>query len=100
MLAARTQFAGYPALGDFIALSDDGRSVIFFSSETRRPVIPIEDIAIECRGSGLCMEEDVTTRDGLVGTVQYIFQNGDVVIRDNNGRNARGLQIRPANYIN
>ena len=100
MLAKRTEFAGYPELGDFKALSDDGRSVIFFSSPERQLVVPIEDVAIECRASGLCNDVEVTTRDGLRGDLQYIFQNGDVVIRDNNGRNAKGLQIRPANYIN
>ncbi len=94
-LAVRTRYAGEVELGLFKALSDDGRSVIVYFDENRQIIAPIQNVGIECRGSGLCQGVQVTTRDGLSGELQYVFQNGDVVVNDP----MNGIQLRPSSYI-
>ena len=95
-LARRTEFAGEVEVGVMKALSDDGRGVIIYFSPTRQVVAPIDDVGLACRDSELCFDSEVTTRDGLSGTFQYVFRNGDVVINDVN----RGIKLRPGSYLN
>lgn len=94
-LARRTKFRDEVEVGVLKALSDDGRGVIIYFSPRRQVVAPISDVGIECRATQLCYDSEVSTRDGLHGTFQYIFQNGDVVINDVNN----GIKLRPGHYL-
>lgn len=90
------EFPGEIEEGLMKAVSDDGRAAVIYFSNERQVIVPMDDVGIECRGSRLCYEMDVTSRDGLHGRMQYVFNNGDVVVNDL----MNGKQIRPASWIN
>lgn len=94
-LAVRTEFGGEVEVGLMKALSDDGRGVIVYMSPTYQRVVNIDQVGIECRHSRLCYDTQVQTTDGLSGTLQYVFNNGDVVVNDP----MNGIQLRPGRML-
>ncbi len=86
-----------PELGVFKAVieSDNSSAVLLFESNRRASVLAqIDEVGVECRGTNVCAGlpvDNAQTTDGLNGFIQYLFQNGDIVINDEN----RGIQIRP-----
>lgn len=96
MLAYRTRSSeGYGVgLGYMKAVSEDGRGVIIEGMESIP--VSVSNVGIECRTSGLCENEFVTTRSQTAqGTIRFIFANGDVVVDDS----SKGRKVVPQSDI-
>lgn len=76
------------------ATGNQGPVTVYISPQYSRNV-DINDLGVECRSSNLCADRRVETVDGLSGTLQYAFRNGDVVINDR----MRGISVRPASSL-
>jgi hypothetical protein len=89
-------------VGFFEALSDDGLGVVMYLSPEKQIVVPLSEVGIECRGtSNICPDIEVTTGVygdfvPLKGTLDYVFQNGDVVVNDR----YQGIRRRPGIAVN
>ncbi len=83
-------------VGFLKSVSPDGRSIqLYVNNAGYAPFHSVDDFGVECDVTPVCRSYEVTTRDGVSGTIRYLFRNGDVGIDST----YHGYVIRPLNSI-